>query len=295
LKKTKNKRALRRSPGNTIKEDWTNREVDNFLTDNFGYGLWEFLLSLYSVVHFFGIMEEKKKIKSFQAEIDKIMGAKRKLIEEIDQFFIKTGIWAALKRKLSDNAPPLTDAIKREYIHKRFKLDQFYDPIEKKIDFCKNAIEILKRYGVNLLSIRIKPKNFVILLWAKVMKNRKGRIDFKNIQLLLNWFLKKKGWSRYFCGSLWISAATPELTYNKYIAFAKNDLYDDLTSVMYVDCFVDIIDRLKRMFPNPFDYMKIQAEGIASIAKMNQGVSIGNKREKSGEDTFPVKKRTNNG
>lgn len=240
-------------------------------------------------------MEEKKKITSFQAEIDKLLGAKRKLIEEIDQFFIKTGIWEALKRELSSNAPPLTVPIKEKYIHKRFQLDQFFDPIEKKIDFCKNAIEILKRYGVNLLSIRIKPKNFVILLWANVMKNKKGKIDFKNMQLLFNWFLKTRGWSSYFSGCPSISANTPKLTYNKYVTFAKNDMYDDLAFVMYIDCFFDITDLLKRMFPNPLDYMKIQAKGIASIAKSNLGVSIGNKRTKSEEDTIPVKKRKKNG
>lgn len=295
MKKTKNKRASGRSSFRTIREDWTNGEVDKFLTDNFGYGFWEFLFSLYSVVHFFGIMEEKKKITSFQKEIDKIVGAKRKLIEEIDQFFIKTGTWEAFKRELSSNAPPLTVAIKEEYIQKRFMLDQFFDPIEKKIDFYKNAIEILKRYGVNLLSIRIKPMNFIILLWAKAMKDKKGEIDFKNIQLLLNWFLKTKGWSSYFSGSQSISANTPELTYNKYIAFAKSDLYDNLTFIMYVDCFVDITDRLKRMFPDPLDYMKIQAAGVASIAKTNLGILIGNMKEKSKKEAIPVKIRTNNG
>jgi hypothetical protein len=72
-------------------------------------------------------------------------------------------------------------------------------------------------------------------------------------------------------------------------------MYDDLAFVMYIDCFFDITVALKSLFPNPLDYMKIQAAGVASIAKLNLGISVGNKRAESEEDTIPVKKRTKNG
>jgi hypothetical protein len=64
-----------------------------------------------------------------------------------------------------------------------------------------------------------------------------------------------------------VSQKTPELTYNKYIKFAKDKEYYSLSSCLYIDCFPDIAEPLIGMFPNPFDLLKHELEGKKIMAK----------------------------
>jgi len=97
-------------------------------------------------------------------------------------------------------------------------------------------------------------------------KNEK-KVDFGNISVLLNWFSLNKNWASMFKRKNMISPRTPELTYNKYIKFAKNEKYIQAANYFYITCFPDIAEPLIRMFPNPFDLVKQEIEGKKIMAK----------------------------
>jgi len=93
------------------------------------------------------------------------------------------------------------------------------------------------------------------------------KIDFENIGVLLNWFSENKNWTGFFESTKKVSLKTPELTYNKYIKFEKDEEYHSASCCLYIDCFPDIADPLIEMFPNPIDLVKYELGGKKIMAK----------------------------
>ena len=268
FEKPKSKRAFKNSKLTVIDINSTDKEIDEFLKEKYGYGLWEFSHSLYTIVHLYGLRDLKKEIKTLQEKINKYTSAKRKLIENIDQFLIDTDIWKVMKKIHPDENIKWTTNHRKKFIMKHFSLNPYFDTVNELIESIKRRIKYLEIVGYKGIILRIEPRNLIILVWSFAMKKgeKEEDIDFKNIQILLNLFSERKGWRNYFKKTELISEKTPELTHNKYIKYAKDKKYKDFAFLIYFLCFEDITEELKRIFPDPLEHLNFQLEAMAEIA-----------------------------
>jgi hypothetical protein len=267
FEKARSKSASRKSKKTVIDINSSVREVDEFLKKRYGYGIWNFLYSLYETVTLYRIFEAKKEINVLQNKVKKLRSAKSKLIENVDQFLIDTDIWEGIKSKYPDMNLKWTPKKREKFIIRYFNLNQLLKTVDERIENINHKVKFLEIYGLKLKKIRIKPRNFVFLLWSNVMIKGKNEedVDFKNINALFNWFSINKNWKTFFKGPELISPETPKLTYYKYVKYSKSKLYDDLAFYFYVMCFPDIAEPLIRMFPNPLELSKLDAKGIYKI------------------------------
>lgn len=268
--KAKSKRASPKKKIDSIKIDSTMREVDKFLKVKYGYGIWNFIYSLYWVATFYHLHDIGKEIDLLRAKVRRLKSAKTRLIENIDQFLIETDIWKIIKRSYPDLNLKWTADNREKFIAGNFNVDRFFEIVDGYTERIKNRIkyfEIYTRFPARKL--RISPRNLIILVWSEVMveEGKEEKIDFENISNLLNWFSLNKNWAGFFKSTKLVSPKTPELTYNKYIEFAKDEEYNSLSSCLYIDCFPDIAEPLIEMFPNPFDLVKHEIEGKKIMAK----------------------------
>ena len=268
FEKPKLKRAFKNSKLTVIDINSTDKEIDEFLKEKYGYGLWEFIHSLYTIVHLYGLRDLKREIKTLQEKINKYTSAKRKLNENSDQFLIDTDIWKVIKKIHPDENIKFTTNYRKKFIMKHFNLNPYFDTVNELIGSTKRRIKYLEIVGYKGIILRIKPRNLIILVWSFAMKKgeKEEDIDFKNIQILLNLFSGKKGWRNYFKKPELISEKTPELTYNKYIKYPKDKKYKDFAFCIYFLCFEDITEELKRIFPDPLEHRNFQLEAMAEIA-----------------------------
>ena len=267
--KATSKSASRGSKKDVIDINFSVKEVNEFLRKKYGYGIWNFLYSLYETAKLYSIFEDKKEIDVLQNKAEKLRSAKSKLIENIDQFLIDTDVWEEIKKKYPDMDLKWTPKKREKFIIKYFNLNQFFKSIDERIENINYKIKFLEIYGVKLKKIRIKPRNFIILLWSYVMIKGKNEedVDFKNISALFNWFSINKNWKTFFKGPELISPKSPKLTYYKYKKYSKSEIYDNLAFYFYIMCFPDIAEPLIRMFPNPFELSKLELKGTYEIAE----------------------------
>lgn len=245
------------------------KEVNGFLKKKYGYGIWNFLYSLYETVVLFRIFEAKKEIKVLQDKIKKLKSSKDKLIENIDQFLMDTDILDGIKIKYPELNLKWTTENRKKFIVKYFNINQFFKPIDERVDRIDYKVKFLELYGPRITRLRIRPRNFVMLVWSNVMTKEKneGDVDFENISALLNWLSVNRNWKFFFEDSLLISPQTPKLTFNRYVKFLKDDFYKELAFYYYVMCFPDIAEPLIKMFPNPLELSKQEAKGIYKITE----------------------------
>lgn len=110
--------------------------------------------------------------------------------------------------------------------------------------------------------------NSVCVIAHRVSKDHVALVQHPTIFLRLTPIKHKtKNWAGFFKSTKLVSPKTPELAYNKYIKFAKDEEYHNISSYLYVTCFPDIAEPLTQMFPDPFDLVKEEIEGIRSKAK----------------------------
>jgi len=270
LKNAKKKSAFRQGNEIELSLDLSQSQLNDFLYKKYGYGLWEYFASLYASYLLFEIFRRKKNIRDYQTRINKLRQAKKRTVEYLDQFMANTRIWEAIKkrRKEEKNVDTKSSPTNRERIViNLFNLSRYFDFIDKQIVQLSNSIDILRKYGPNIQSIRIKQMNFVLLVWTFAMKKKDGSIDFENIYRLITWFLNKLECKEYFNYRTSISIKTPQLTYNKYIRYSKNNKYENLAFLIFNDYMDNITIMIKNDFPNPVDYLKVKAQTIAQIAK----------------------------
>jgi hypothetical protein len=269
FEKDKSKRASKKSKMHVMHISSSYEEVDEFLKKKYGYGLWYFIYSLYDIAVLMKLRDLKKEINELLYRAKKLEIAKRKIIENVDQFLIDTNTWEGIKRNYPDLNIKWTTEKRERFIISDFNLNKFFRSINEQIEKINKRIKFLELYTTQAPDTRIKPRNFIILVWSKVMieKENEENIDFINISALLNWFSVNKNWSSFFKSTELISFETPELTYSKYIKYAKNKKYEKLSTLEYILCFPDVAESATRMFPNPLDYLKIELEGRYRILK----------------------------
>jgi hypothetical protein len=262
FKKAENKSASPKIIKN-IGIDSSQKDIDKFLKERYGYGIWNFTYSFYWVAIFYNFRDMSKEVDLLRAKIKKLQSAKSRLIENIDQFLIDTDIWEIIKRSHPDLIKKWTTDKRRKFIEANFNVDRFFQIVSGYIERIKKRSRFLELYTkIPAERLRITPRNLIILVWSYVM--RKGddeeEIKFENISALLNWFSINKNWASMFKSTGSVSLKTPELTYNKYIKFAKDEGHQNLSNYIYVICFPDIADPLINMFPDPYDLIKLEIE-----------------------------------
>jgi len=270
FKKVKSKRA---SPQLKVKEisiNSSHQEVDEFLKEKYGYGIWHFIYSLYWAATLYKLHNLKKEIALLEARVRKLKAAKARLIENIDQFLKDADIWEGIKRGYPELGIKWTPDNREKFIVSNFQLVRFLKIIDDRIEKINRRIGFLQIYtkfpGKRL---RITPRNLIILIWSKVMlkEGNKEKIDFENVAILLNWFSLNKNWADMFKTTKLVSSETPRLTYHKYIKFAKNEKYDLLSTYLYIESFPDISERMIHMFPDPFELVKQEIESRKIMAE----------------------------
>lgn len=270
FEKARSKRASPKKRIENISITSSQRDVDEFLKKRCGYGIWNFIYSLYWVAALYNIYDLRGEIKLLNAKVHKIKSAKTRLIENIDQFLIDTDIWKGIKRGYPELKIRWTPDIREKFIANNFQLDRFFKIVDDRIEKINRRIKLLEIYiRIPAKKLRITPRNLIILVWSHVMVTEEDeeKIDFENISVLLNWFSLNKNWTGFFKSTKLVSPKTPELTYNKYVKFAKDREYHSLSTYLYIDCFPDIANPLISMFPNPFDLVKLEIKGKKSMAK----------------------------
>lgn len=270
FEKAKSKRASHQKKIDNINLDSSMEEVDEFLKDRYGYGIWNFIYSLYWVAATYNMRDISKEIDLLKTKARRLKTAKNRLLENIDHFLIDTDIWKIIKRSYPDLNIKWT-AVKREkFIADNFNIDNFFKIVDDYTKKLNNRIKFLDLYcRIPAGKLRIKPRNLVILVWSHVMREQKKEdtIEFENISMLLNWFSLNKNFADFFKSTKLISPRTPELTYNKYIKFAKDEEYNSLSFYLYIDFFPDISEPLIEMYPNPINLVKQEIEGKKIMAK----------------------------
>lgn len=270
FKKTGSKRASFQKKIGNINLDSSQQEVDKFLMERYGYGIWNFIYSLYWIVALYSLRNIGKEIDSLKTEVQRSKSAKTRLIENIDQFLIDTDIWEIIKRSYPELNIKWTANRREEFIGSNFNINRFFKIVDDNIKRINNRIKFLEIYcRIPAKKLRITPRNFIILVWSHVMftEGNEEKIDFENIGVLLNWFSENKNWTGFFESTKKVSLKTPELTYNKYIKFEKDEEYHSASCCLYIDCFPDIADPLIEMFPNPIDLVKYELGGKKIMAK----------------------------
>lgn len=224
--------------------NFSDREADDFLK-RYGFGLWEFVCSVFMVAALFlSVYEEKRKVKSLRARIAKLETLKKRIAKNLD-------------------GASCSDISIREVNKTKLRLE--------------DNIKFLERYGFTLNGqrIRIDPSTLLILIWSFAMQveGKKGSRDFENMQVMLLWFSQKKNWGEFFGKILALSKETIRLTYERYIKYPKDrgEDYRDLAILLYSICFLEVDNRIKKFFPDPFDYVKMQVEGMYRLALREKG------------------------
>lgn len=172
-----------------INIDFSKENLDIFLNENYGYGYWNFADSLLSVYYLYKFRDFEKERVLIKERIEYFEKIKQKIIEILDQFLREIDFYKTSKYHYSLNKKfnyKWTPNNKREFILNRLQLKHFFSEFD----------EIIKQYkSHNTMNyfendkIYLKPINFVILIWSHAIK-KKGRIEWINMEKLIQWFLK---------------------------------------------------------------------------------------------------------
>lgn len=239
-------------------------KLDSFLKKKYGYGIWEFELSLYQtyIMYFHGlriryhILEEKR--------IRQLRNLKRKILELIDKYLSDINFYKySLKGTLPKNLTGIskwTSENRDKFIIKNFKIEQLFSIIDLQIEH-QIAFESIAEIDASLWGIespmRLKPSNFLILIWSYAMKER-NKVDWINMEKLLSWFsnnVKETDLSNFFDFDKGDSyqPETLRLSRNKY----KSSKYDKLANYIYINTFKNVKEEFKKKYPGFINTIKL--------------------------------------
>lgn len=255
-----------------IKTNFSEEELDSFLKERYGYGIWEFEFSL-AYTHGLFSEKEDQKIQNFiENRVQKLESIKRKIIELLDDFLIEINFYN-LNNKLNFTKTTKWIPQKRaNFIIKNYKLSQFFSVIDEQIKKYKDRKSLLNEepplVPFPIHPIYLKPINSVVLTWSYAMKRGK-KIDWINMENLLNWFSKKLDEVNIldFFGLEKCNAPSSEtlrLTRNKY----RNTKYNFLAIFIFMLFFKKkrVKDEGKEKFPKPLngvdEFLKGSYKGI---------------------------------
>ena len=232
---------------------WSKEKLDSFLKEKYGYGIWEFELSLYQtyVMYSHGLRIRYDILEG--KRIRQLRNLKRKILELIDKYlsdinFYKYSLKGTLPKNLT-GVSKWTKENREKFIIKKFKIEQLFSiidlQIEHQIGFAAIAEIDALLWGVEW-PIRLKPLNFVLLIWSYTMKRRKN-VDWINMGELLSWFsnnVKERNLSNFFDfdkGDSYLPGKL-RLSKNKY----KSSKYDKLASSIYMNNFKNVKEKKRK-------------------------------------------------
>lgn len=241
-----------------IKNNFTEEELDLFLKNRYGYGIWEFEFSLAHVYDLYNEKKEKKIFQFIERRVQQLENIERKIIELLDDFLIEINFYKLNNMlDLTRNAK-WTQQRRTDFIIKHYKLSQFFSVIDGQIKIYKNRKSLMEDESLPLVPFQIhpiylKPLNLLVLIWSYAMKRGK-KVDWVNMKNLLNWFSKKLdeldmldffGLEKHNAPS----NETLRLSRNKY----KKTKYDFIAKLTFHIFFQKAKEEGKERFPKPLD------------------------------------------
>ena len=250
---------------------WSKEKLDSFLKEKYGYGIWEFELSLYQtyVMYSHGLRIRYDILEG--KRIRQLRNLKRRILELIDKYLSDINFYKySLKGTLPKNLTGIskwTSENREKFIRKKFKIEQLFFIVDELIEH-QIMFEALSEMDALLWGVewpmRLKPPNFLILIWSSAMKKGK-KPDWINMENLLNWFSKNLDEVNIldFFGLEKCNAPSSEtlrLTRNKY----KSSKYDKLASSIYMNNFKNVKEK-KRKYPKIINAIKVLYGGKSGM------------------------------
>jgi hypothetical protein len=170
--------------------NWSKEELNNYLKKNYGYEYWNFANSVFWIDHMFEskkndllISYYKKRISLLEITGKKVMQIFDDLLTKIN--FYKTDMLFENKKDMDNSESRWSTKKRQEFIIKCFNL-------EKTMSVIKRITKQYQRqYFVDReqrkFKARIKPLNFLILVWSHAL-TKNNRIEWSNLESLLKWF-----------------------------------------------------------------------------------------------------------
>lgn len=258
-----------------IGTNFTKNQVDSFLKKKFDYGIWEFEFSLVYIYSLFYEKKEEKVFNFIDDRIRKLETIKNKFIEMMDYFSTDMNLYE-LQNEYESRKTKWTPQERSSFIIKKFKLSPFNSAIDSLINGYKEHKSFLKDGGTSKIinfRINLKPINLAVLIWSHAMSRGK-RVDWKNMENLFNWMIKKLKEMRIiefygFNNGYAPSSETLRLTCNKY----KETKYYSLSESIFLTFFEKAKDEGREKFPNPLDdlddYLKWEDKDLDHINKLS--------------------------
>jgi hypothetical protein len=251
-----------------IEISFTREELNSFLNRRYGYGIWEFELSLYQtyIMYYHGL---RLRAYIFETErISKLKGIKRKILELIDNYlsdinFYKYSSKGTLYKKVTGISKWTTEK-RAKFIIKNFKIEQLFSIIDELIEH-QIAYMAASEFDASLMGVespmRLKPLNFLVLIWSYAMKER-NRVDWINMEQLLLWFSKEFENTdlSYFFDFKKKDSYPPEklrLSRNKY----RNSKYDELANYIFINFFKNAKKKFKKEYPKIINWWELMYVG----------------------------------
>lgn len=175
-----------------IKINFTEEELDSFLKEKYGYGIWEFEQSLLEVFTWHISKKEEKVFQFIEKRIKQFENLKRKITELLDDFSSEIDLYRLYNGLKPAEIIKWTPSERKKFIIKKFKLSSFNSVINKLIKRYQEHTSYMKEDALEPAQFRmhLKPINLVILIWSYFMR-RGSKVDWINMEILLNWFSKK--------------------------------------------------------------------------------------------------------
>jgi len=173
-----------------INPDMSREDLDSFLQEHYGYGIWEFETS---IVHIYSLYVEKRRIylnKFIESRVELLISVKNKIFEVLDDCLEKINFYK-WNEELNFTAIKNWTSDKRiKFISEAYKLNEFTSILDNQVKVYENLkthsiYDKVKKSGI--FPPYIKPLNLLILIWSFALKRGK-KIDWINMEKLLEWF-----------------------------------------------------------------------------------------------------------
>ncbi len=187
-----------------INPTWKREELEAFLLQRYSCGLWEFEYSF----SYFCFRSDDKKIKQrkkFLTErINKLESVKSKTIEMIDDLMIEIRFYHqfamlskgpfGITHEYMMKPIKWTRQKKIDFITENYKLKEFFSVLDQQIEKYNDRLESISDdfHFLKLFAPQVKPLTLLVLTWSNALK-RGGKVDWINMNLLLEWFANKRG------------------------------------------------------------------------------------------------------
>jgi hypothetical protein len=206
--------------------------------------------SLREVKAIYSLANMQRNIPRLKTEIRQLISLKREVVRSVDDFMKASKRWKKAQRK-SRHKGSWVERKKANFIKKDFKLEGFFEEIDRKVNHLKKNIRLFKKLRYRIAKDRklVEPHTVIILVWTIALRcNRDNRSEkFKVVVSLLEWFSKHRkalllesiGQERKYL--------TPEAVrrdYERYIAnpSRKMRVYSELAYSIYAESFSELGD-----------------------------------------------------